>query len=247
VGAASSRDWLLAVAPSIAAGKPLPPRKLFKFSPKLNMIKLDQNRIRKFVIPGAFFFLAMIAVSINSLAEDVFLTPPGLRPVKDPSLVIPTDYRYPNKLIKLPDYSEAAGNPANGWSAKYVDTRRFVSNQSAWVYFRNSDLQRSVATGKDADEGAFRFWPVGTTLVIESYKGNAFQRRKDTLIEIDVMTKIKESRDSSAQAYYPVNWTYARFNPDGNPSITSAKVRDCHQCHSIAFHLTGDLIFTKFK
>ena len=87
----------------------------------------------------------------------------------------------------------------------------------------------------------------GTTLVIESYKGNAFQRRKDKLIEIDVMVKIKEDRNSSFQAFYPVNWTYARFKPDGNPSITSAKVRECHQCHSIAFHLTGDLVFTHFK
>ena len=211
------------------------------------MIKLNQNRIRKFFIPGAFFFLALMAVSVNSLAEDVFLTPPGLRPVKDPTLVIPTDHRYPNKLIKLPSYLDAAGNPAKGWSDKFVDTRRFVSNQSAWVYFRNSDLKRSVATGMDADKGAFRFWPVGTTLVVESYKGNALQRRKEKLIEIAVISKIKGDRVLSAKAFYPVNWTYARFNPDGNPSITSAKVRDCHQCHSIAFHLTGDLVFTEFK
>lgn len=211
------------------------------------MIKPSQNRIRKFVIAGAFFFLAVMAGSINSRAEDVFLTPPGLRPVKDPTLVIPTDYRYPNKLIKLPAYRDGAGNLADGWSNKFVDTRRFVSNQSAWIYFRSSDLQRSVATGKDADKGVFRFWPVGTTLVIESYKGYALQRRKDKLVEIDVMSKIKDDTDLSAQAFYPVNWTYARFKPDGNLSITSAKVRDCHQCHSIAFHLTGDLVFTEFK
>ena len=210
------------------------------------MIKLNQNRNRKLLIPGAFFFLALMAVSINSLAEDVFLTPPGLRPVKDPSLVIPTDHRYPNKLIKLPAYRDGAGNPANGWSAKYVNTRRFVSNQSAWVYFRNSDLQRSVSTGKDADKGAFRFWPVGTTLVVESYQRNALKRKNDKLIKIDAMAKIKEGRDSSTQAFYPVKWTYTRFKPDGSQSTTSAKVRECHQCHSIAFHLTGDLVFTNF-
>ncbi len=207
----------------------------------------NQSRIRQFFIPGAFFFLVLMAVSINSLAEDVFLTPPGLRPVKDPTLVIPTDHRYLNKKIKLPAYRDAAGNPAEGWSAKYVDTRRFVSNQSAWVYFRNSDLQRSVATGKDADKGTFRFWPVGTTLVVESYQGNALKRKKDNLIEIDAMAKIKEGKESSTQAFYPVKWTYTRFKPDGIPSITSAKIRECHQCHSIAFQLTGDLIFTKFK
>ena len=211
------------------------------------MIKLNQNRIRKLLIPGVFFFGTLIFVSIHSLAAEIFLTPPGLRPVKDPTLVIPTDYRYPNQLIKLPIYRDGAGNPAGGWSEKFVDTRRFVSNQSAWIYFRNSDLQRSVVTGQKTGEGALRFWPVGTTLVIESYKGDAFQRGKDKLIEIAVMSKIKGDGGSSAQAFYPVNWTYARFKPDGSPAITSARVRDCHQCHSIAFHLTGDLVFTQFK
>jgi len=33
--------------------------------------------------------------------------------------------------------------------------------------------------------------------------------------------------------------------PSGSAFITPAKVRDCNQCHSIAFHLTGDLIFTQ--
>ena len=80
------------------------------------MLKINQNRIRKLIIPGAFFFGALMAVSINSLAEDVFLTPPGLRPIKDPTLVIPTDHYYPNKVIKLPAYRDAAGNPIGGWS-----------------------------------------------------------------------------------------------------------------------------------
>ena len=53
-------------------------------------------------------------------------------------------------------------------------------------------------------------------------------------------------RNSFFKAFYPVNWTYGRFKRDGNASITSAKVLECHQCHSIAFHLTGDLIFTQF-
>jgi hypothetical protein len=210
------------------------------------MFKINHNRIRKFIIPGAFFFGAWMAVSTHLLAGDVYLTPPGLRPVKDPSLVIPTDHRYPNKLIKLPAYRDAAGNPAGGWSARYVDTRRFVSNQSAWVFFRKTDLRQSVAVGENAEKGAFRFWPVGTTLVVESYQGNALKREKGKLIEIDAMLKVKEGEESSAQVFYPVNWTYARFSPDGNLSTTSARVRECHQCHSIAFHLTGDLVFTRF-
>jgi len=118
--------------------------------------------------------------------------------------------------------------------------------QSAWIYFRNTDLQQSVSMDRHEANRPFRFWPVGTTMVIESYQGNAFQKKNDALIEIAVMSKAKEDRDSSAQAFYPGNWIYARFNPDRRPSITSAKVRKCHQCHSIAFHLTGDLVFTHF-
>jgi hypothetical protein len=211
------------------------------------MIKFSQNRIRQDSLSGAFFFLVLMAVSIPLLAEEIFLTPPGLRPVKDPTLVIPADHRYPNKLIKLPAYRDAGGEPADGWSAKFVATRRFVSNQSAWIYFRRSDLQQSVSIEREEAIRSLRFWPVGTTMVIESYQGNAFHKKKAALIEIAVISKIKTDRDSSVKAFFPVNWTYARFNPDGSPSITSAKISECHECHSIAFHFTGDLIFTHFE
>jgi hypothetical protein len=181
------------------------------------------------------------------MEEQIQLTPPGLRPVKYPSIVIPADYRYPNKLINFPAYRDASGKPADGWSDKFVDTRRFVSNQSAWIYFRNSDLRQSVVMEREDAKRSFRFWPMGTTMVIESYKGNAFQKKDDALIEIAVMSKIKGDKNTSNPAFYPANWIYARFNPDGSLAITSAKVRECHQCHSIAFHFTGDSIFTHFK
>jgi hypothetical protein len=210
------------------------------------MIESNQNRIRKMFIPGVFFFLASIAVSVLSMESEILLSPPGLRLIRDPSLVIPADFHYSNRLIKLPAYRDTSGNPVSGWSTKFVDTRRFASDQSAWIFFRNSDLQRSGSRRKEGDQGAFRFWPVGTTLIIEIYKGNAFQKENGKLIEIAAMSKIKADKNSFFEAFYPVNWTYARFNPDGNASITSAKVRECHQCHSIAFHLTGDLIFTQF-
>ena len=210
------------------------------------MRESNQNRIRKMLIPGAFFFLASIAVSVLSMESEILLSPPGLRLIRDPSLVIPADFHYANRLIKLPAYRDPSGNPATGWAVKFVDTRRFASDQSAWIFFRNSDLQRSSSMRKEGHQGAFRFWPVGTTLIIEIYQGNGFQKENEKLIEIAAMSKIKADRNSFFKAFYPVNWTYARFNPDGNPFITSAKVRECHQCHSIAFHLTGDLIFTLF-
>ncbi len=206
----------------------------------------NQNRIRKILIPGAFFFLASLAVSIHSMEAEILLTPPGLRLIKDPSLVIPAEYRYSNQLLKLQAYRDASGNPANGWSVKFINIRRFASNRSAWIFFRNSDLQRSVSERKKGDQGAFRFWPVGTRIIIETYQGDAFQKENDKLIEIAAMVKIKAPKNPSFKAFYPANWTYTRFTPDGKPSMTAAKVRECHQCHSIAFHLTGDLIFTRF-
>jgi hypothetical protein len=210
------------------------------------MMELTPNRIRKILIPAALFFFAAITVSIHSMETEILLSPPGLRLIRDPSLVIPADFQYANRLIKLPAYRDISGNPQKGWSDKFVDTRRFASNQSAWIFFRDSDLQRSVSQPKEDGQGASRFWPVGTTIIIEIYKGSASQKEKDKLIEIAAMSKINADGNSLYQAFYPASWTYARFNPDRNPSITSAKVRECHQCHSIAFHLTGDLIFTQF-
>lgn len=174
------------------------------------MIKSNQNRIRKMLIPGAFFFLASIAVSIPSMAPEILLTPPGLRLIKDPSLVIPAEYQYLNRLIKLPAYRDTSGNPASGWLAKFVDIRRFASDQSAWIFSRNSDLRQSISKLKEGNRGAFRFWPVGTIIIIEIYKGNAFQKENDKLIEIAAMLKIKAEGNSFFKAFYPVNWSWAR-------------------------------------
>ena len=210
------------------------------------MIELKSKCIRKLILPGAFFFLASIAVSIHSIAAEILLSPPGLRLIKDPSIVIPADFNYPNRSLLLPAYRNPTGRPADGWSAKFVDTRRFASDRSAWVFFRDSDLLRSVSRRIEGKQDAFRFWPVGTTMIIEIYKGNAPQKENEKLIEIAAMSKVKTERRSSFKAFFPANWIYARFDSDGNPATTAAKVRDCHQCHSIAFHLTGDLIFTRF-
>jgi hypothetical protein len=210
------------------------------------MIELKSKCIRKLILPGAFFFLASIAVSIHSLSAELRLSPPGLRLIKDPSIVIPADFNYPNRLLPFPAYRNPSGKPARGWSAKFVETRRFASNHSAWIYFRNSDLRRSVSRRMEGRQDAFRFWPVGTTMIIEIYKSNALQKENEKMIEIAAMSKVKAERRSSFKAFFPANWTYARFNSNGNPATTAAEVRDCHQCHSIAFHLTGDLIFTQF-
>jgi hypothetical protein len=176
-------------------------------------------------------------------AEKVYLTPPGLRAVKDPSLVIPALHPYLNRPPAKPVYRNSAGKPVPGWRRRYIDTRRFASNHSAWMYYRVSDLTGSETVRSVSKASSLRVWPAGTTIVLESYRGNARTTDRSGLMEILVMQKM----DHPAQKpFYPAAWSYARFNVRGEPDLTSARVRECHQCHSIAFRLTGDLVFSQF-
>ena len=209
------------------------------------MIRITRICTRIIIFTGAFLFFALWAASLPSTEAEVRLSPPGLRPINQPTLVIPADFSYPNRPISLPDYCDESGNPDAGWSNKYIDTRRFASDQSAWIYFRNSDLKRLVVRETAGFGSALRIWPVGTILVIEMFKGHAALRKNVNPIEISVMSKLEKDQNSSGNSFYTASWSYARFKPAGSPFITPAKVRECHQCHSIAFHLTGDLIFTQ--
>jgi len=210
------------------------------------MIRISRNCTRIIIFAGAFLLFALLASSLRSTEAEVRLSPPGLRPIKKPSLVIPADFSYSNQPISFPNYLDASGKPAAGWSGKYVATRRFASDRSAWIYFRNSDLQHSVLREAVGSGPALRIWPVGTVMVIEIFKGNAELSKNERLVEIAVMSKTETQNNSFNKNFYAANWNYASFQPTRTPSITPAKVRECHQCHSIAFHLTGDLVFTKF-
>ena len=196
---------------------------------------------------SAIFILVILTIILgNSIVQEMLLRPPGLRPTKDPAIVIPSDQRYPNKPPNLPKYRTATGKATRGWARKYVETRRFASDQSALIYYRVSDLaQSSVMKGSKASQ-TLHIWPVGTIIILESYKGNVNSPKNAKLIEIVAIKKNNGHKGSSAYAYFPVKWSYARFTQKGKPSITSQKVNECHQCHSIAFHLTGDLVFTPF-
>jgi hypothetical protein len=209
------------------------------------MIRISRNCPRIIIFAGAFLFFTLLASPLTSTEAEVRLSPPGLRPISKPTLVIPTDFSYPNRPVALPDYCDESGSPAAGWSSKYIDTRRFASDQSAWIYFRNSD-RKQLAVRETAGFGsALRIWPIGATLVIETFKGQALLRKNANPIEIGVMSKLETGQKSAGNGFYAASWSYARFNPAGAPVITPAKVRECHQCHSIAFYLTGDLIFTQ--
>ena len=209
------------------------------------MIRFNYPCTRKIFFWGAFFFLTLVAASIYSQEAQVWLTPPGMRLIKKPALFIPADFSYPNRPIPRPHYLDASGEPARGWSAKYVATRRFASDQSAWIYYRNADLRNSTLGGTDGFGSSLRVWPVGTTLVIEIFKGAARLRDKQQPVEIALMFKINMQNRSNNKSFYSANWNYERLLAQDASSIPPAKVRECHQCHSIAFHLTGDLVFTQ--
>jgi hypothetical protein len=194
---------------------------------------------------AAILILWVAAISGASQESILLLRPPGLRLVKDPSIVIPALYQYPNRPPELPAYRSAFGNMKKDWARQYVKTRRFSSNHSAWVYYRKSDLSRSKVIKASDKSPPFRIWPVGTIIILESYQGNTRLINNPKPLEIFAMTKRGDTDTSHAKPYYPANWSYARYTPEGKPSSITEKLNACHQCHSIAFHLGGDLIFTQ--
>jgi hypothetical protein len=190
--------------------------------------------------------ILLVAIGVNWADSDTHLKPPGLRLINAPATIIPATYHYLNQKRELPRYRSASGTLLKGWSKQFIKTRRFSSNHSAWVYYRQSDLKRTQVI-KTADlPDAMRIWPVGAILILEGYKGEAAHPADSELLEIEVMTKLKPMGSAGAENVFPVDWSYARFTPDGTWSLSGEKLNECHQCHSIAFQLTGDLVFTPF-
>ncbi len=188
-----------------------------------------------------------IAMAGNTSDLDGLLQPPGLRPFAEPAIVIPATYQYVNQKLALPPYRSVSGTPLAGWKREFIKTRRFASDQSAWIYYRPTDLDRARLIKNTGLPESLRIWPVGTTLILEGYKGDASQIHNAKLIEIELMTKMAPIPTSDSQTFFPVDWSYARYTPDGQWSLTQQKLIECHQCHSIAFQLTGDLVFTPFR
>jgi hypothetical protein len=218
----------------------------WKFRSSQFGIKLNKDLYK---LCGALILFSILGVTLggNSADSDIFLKPPGRRLISDPQTVIPATYHYLNRELQLPQYRSAAGVPMDGWAREFVMTRRFSSDQSAWVYYRPKDLKRTEAIQTSGVPQTIRIWPPGAILILEGYKGDASRIDNRNLLEIVVLTKT-DNPDLSAQAlFYPVNWSYARFTPDGNSSLSAEKLSECHQCHSIAFRLTGDLVFSKFQ
>lgn len=193
-------------------------------------------------------FLLLLISPVPGVLQDspIYLSPPGLRSIKDPSIIVPAVHRYLNQPPAKPVYRNASGILAKGWAMKYVDTRRFSSDQSAWIYYRISDFEDSKTAESAWSSLPLRIWPAGTIIVLESYRGNAVDKNSARLTETVVMHKISRPESELVNSFFSADWNYARFTPEGNLSNIPEKVLECHQCHGIAFRLTGDLIFTQF-
>jgi hypothetical protein len=206
-----------------------------------------KKAIHHFYTGLALIGLLPAAISGHSTDSDALLQPPGRRMISDPATIIPATYHYLNQVRALPRYRRASGTPLKGWSKKFIKTRRFSSDQSAWVYYRQSDLLRTQVIKTPGLPEAMRIWPVGAILILEGYKGDAPHPADADLFEIEAMTKLDSPGSAAAKNFFPVDWSYARYTPDGTWSLPKEKLNECHQCHSVAFRLTGDLIFTPFR
>ena len=202
-----------------------------------------------FNLCGALIVFGILGVASGGISgdSDAFLEPPGLRLISEPATVIPATYHYLNQKREFPPYRSVSGTLLKGWSRQFIKTRRFSSDQSAWLYYRPSDLKRTKVIKTSGLPGPMRIWPVGTILILEGYKGDASHPADSDLLEIEVMTKLDSTGLAGAENFFPVEWSYARYTPEETWSLSGDKLNECHQCHSIAFRLTGDLVFTPFR
>jgi hypothetical protein len=83
-------------------------------------------------------------------------------------------------------------------------------------------------------------------MVLETYEGDSATKTGAKPIEIAVMAKLDCHGTHLPRFFHHMEWSYAKFRPEGDLSRSSDEILQCHRCHSIAFQLTGDLIFTQF-
>jgi hypothetical protein len=149
----------------------------------------------------------------------------------------------------MPSYKGPQGKPLPGWSCRLVTTRRFFTDQSARIYFRIQDLRQSriFSSPRPAAAAAMRIWPAGSILVLETFSGETALVENATPAAIDCIRKFKpEIAVFAMNALFAGVWSYQRFCPDGKVGTMPAGAVACHRCHTAAFSLTGDLVFSLF-
>jgi len=183
----------------------------------------------------------------NNLPTD-FLQIRQFRLLRAPQQIVHWSYRYLNRSFPLPRYRTPQGKPLPGWHSVKVRTRRFFTNQSARVYYRMRDLQHtSPSPASPSDGSTLRIWPVGTILMLETFKGDGALSLEQAPLAIDCSRKFQPAdRLFPQQTLFAGEWCYQRFNAQGKRVPMPGGAAACHQCHQTAFSLTGDLVFTAF-
>ena len=174
----------------------------------------------------------------------------GLRLLVSPQEIVPWQYYYPNRVFSAPSYRTPQGAPLPGWRLRAIATRRFFTDQSARVYYRIEDVQQSHLFSSTNQGGAavMRIWPVGATLVLETFSGRGAFMSHATPVFVDCIRKFQpHASHFPVDTLFAGDWCYQRFNADGKPHPIPAGASACHQCHGTALRLTGDLVFTVFS
>jgi len=99
-----------------------------------------------------------------------------------------------------------------------------------------------------AAAGMMRIWPVGATLVLETFSGRGAFMSNATPVFVDTIRKFQPDEDHfPVDTLFAGDWSYQRFSGDGKARAMPGGASACHQCHGTALPLTGDLVFTLFS
>lgn|GEM_PF-5611429 len=89
---------------------------------------------------------------------------------------------------------------------------------------------------------------MGSILVLETFSGKTALVENAKPTAIDCIRKFKPDRASfPVSTLFAGDWSYQRFSVEGNVRPMPDGASACHQCHSTAFSVTGDLVFTVFS
>lgn len=179
-------------------------------------------------------------------AEEMLLAV-GFRLLDSPQEIVPWRYYYLNRVFSAPSYRTPQGTPLPGWRFRVIATRRFFTDQSARIYYRIEDVRQSHLFPSPNQGGAamMRIWPVGATLVLETFSGRGAFMSDATPVFVDCIRKFQpDTSHFPVDTLFAGDWCYRRFSADGKARPMPAGASACHQCHGTALRLTGDLVFT---
>ena len=200
-----------------------------------------------------FLFVSLVSCGKQELKEnstDEVLRAPGFRLVDSPQEIVPWRYSYVNLVFFAPSYRTPQGTPLPGWRFRIIATRRFFTNQSARIYYRIEDVRQShlFPATNQGGPAKMRIWPVGATLVLETFSGRGAFISDATPVFVDCIRKFQpDASHFPADTLFAGDWCYQRFSADGKTRPMPAGASACHQCHGTALRLTGDLVFTVFS